>query len=418
MWPAAGNILATISTPHNRGSNNGIFQMGFHLGVFSGGLTLAGVINAYSSYNTQYAVFLGLCGASLIMFIVHIFTFRARYRVKKPVAAATSAATTNTFRVVHDDGTVEFRTQLDTTTVRNADVVVASLALNGGRGSEKVVWTWRKLGERMWQSIQFLWHPIFGPCVCVVASIGGVNQGWMNASFSILANKAGSDWVGYVYAIGETFSIISSILFGIYYDRLRKNYNGPAYRYVMYYGFFAVYAMCAMAMGTAYLFDRELGDGPGQLSIGYYRAMLIVTLFFYGTSWLALEISIYTYLTTFMVYNADIGFSTKVFCEAMGYMISYGLSEVLGPRDMVIVLFVAHLPAAVTYLVWFKAPDTPAPVLLNPSAATAGGVTDVQLEKVVVGEVDRDGVKHTSSTYDLNKAVVQEEEKEQPKEEA
>ena len=96
-------------------------------------------------------------------------------------------------------------------------------------------------------------------------------------------------------------------------------------------------------------------------------------------------------------------------------MISYGLSEVLGPRDMVIVLFIAHLPAAVTYLIWFKAPDTPAPVLLN---AETGTTELQQLEKVVVGEVDRDGVKHTSSTYDLNKAVAQEEEqKEQVKDE-
>ena len=221
-----------------------------------------------------------------------------------------------------------------------------------------------------------------------------------------------------MYAIGESFSIVSAILFGYFYDRLRKNYYAPGYRWVMYYGFFAVYAMCGMAMGTAYLFERELGDGPGQLHIGYYRAALIVTLFFYSTSWLALEISIYTYLTTFMVYNADIGFSTKVFCEAMGYMISYGLSEVLGPRDMVIVLFVAHFPAAVTYLLWFKAPDTPAPVLLNAAATAGSGATEAELEKVVVGELDRDGVKHTSSTYDLNKAVApDEEQKEQPKEE-
>jgi hypothetical protein len=28
MWPAAGQLLATISTPHNRGSNNGIFLFG------------------------------------------------------------------------------------------------------------------------------------------------------------------------------------------------------------------------------------------------------------------------------------------------------------------------------------------------------------------------------------------------------
>lgn len=224
MWPAAGNILATISTPHNRGSNNGIFQMGFHLGVFSGGLTLSGVINAFDSYDKQYSVFLGLCSASFLTFLIFIVTFRLRYRRKKPAVAA-QAQPTSTFRVVHDDGTVEFRTQLDRSTVTSADVVVADLALTGGRTGPKPRLTFASLGKRLYESIQFLWNPVFAPCALLVASIGGVNQGWFNASFNILANKAGDQWVGWVYAIGESFGITSSILFGLFYDRLRVKYN-------------------------------------------------------------------------------------------------------------------------------------------------------------------------------------------------
>lgn len=161
-------------------------------------------------------------------------------------------------------------------------------------------------------------------------------------------------------------------------------------------------------MGTAYLFERNIGDGPGDVSPAAYRGILIATCFFYSTSWLALEISIYTYLTTFMVYNADIGFSTKVFCEACGYMISYGLVDVLGPRDMVIVLFCCHFPAAVAYLLWFKAPDTPAPVLLYKTEDA------VELQ---VGETGKDGLKHTSSQFELVKGAEEQKEQEVQKEE-
>ena len=173
----------------------------------------------------------------------------------------------------------------------------------------------------------------------------------------------------------------------------------------MYYAFFAVYAMCGCALGTSYLFERDLGDGPGQLHPGYYKAILIATCFFYSTSWIALELSIYTYLTTFMVYNSDIGFSTKVFCEACGYMLSYGLVDVLSPRSMVIMLFVAHAPAALSYLLFFHAPPTPAPVLM------AGKPVAEQAQALEVGVLGRDGVKHSSSQFDLVKGL--EEEKEQ-----
>ena len=399
MWPAAGNILATISAPHNRGSNNGIFQMGFHLGVFSGGLTLSGVIAAFSSYNTQYSVFLGLCGASFVTFLIHIVTFRRRYRAKKPVVAAQEAAaapTAEVFRVVHDDGSVELRTQLDRSTIANADLVVADLALQGGRTGPKPALSWASLSARMAESVRFLADPVFAPCALMVASIGGVNQGWWNASFNQLANHAGEQWVGWIYAIGESFGITSAILFGLFFDRLRRHYQPHQYRWVMYYGFFAVFAMCGCAMGTTYLSERELGTGEGQLHPSYYRGILVATAFFYSTSWLALELSIYTYLTTFMVYHADIGFSTKVFCEACGYMVSYGLVDVLSPRSMVIVLFCCHVPACVSYLVWFKAPDTPAPVIAEVEAAGKMGL-------IATDPVD--GLKHTSSQLHLIKQL-------------
>ena len=182
---------------------------GFHLGVFSGGLTLTGVIQAFSSYDDQYAVFLGLCGASFITFLVFIVVFRGRYRSKKPVAHANQsapglpvpAATPTTpgpelFRVVHDDGSVEFRASVDKSTLRNADVVVADLALSGGRVSVARQWTWPAVRARLWESVQLLWNPVFWPCALVVMSIGGVNQGWFNASFNVLANKAGATYVG------------------------------------------------------------------------------------------------------------------------------------------------------------------------------------------------------------------------------
>ena len=413
MWPAAGTILATISTPHNRGSNNGIFALGFHLGVFSGGLTLSGVISAFSSYDSQYGVFLGLCTASFITFLVFIVTFRARYRVKKPApAVAATVVPSKLFRVVHDDGTEEYREQLDGTTLCNAEVVVVDLALTGGRTGPKPKLTLASLRARLYESIKFLWNPVFAPCALVVASIGGVNQGWFNASFNQMANKAGDQWVGWIYAIAESFSITSAIVFGLFYDHLRKHYKAEQYRWVMYYAFFAVFAMCGCAMGCAYLYERDLGYGPGEVHPAYYRGLLIVTSFFYSTSWLALELSIYTYLTTFMVYNADIGFSTKVFCEACGYMISYGLVDVLGPRDMVIVLFCCHLPAAISYLVFFRAPDTAAPVLKD-------DVKGTELAALPVGDVGKDGLKHTSSQFDLVKGVekAEDEQKEEPKEE-
>ena len=188
----------------------------------------------------------------------------------------------------------------------------------------------------------------------------------------------------------------------------------------MYYGFVAVYAMCACAMVVATMFEKDFGDGPGQVSESTYRGMLILTCFFYSTSWLALELSIYTYLTTFLVYNADIGFSTKVFCEACGYMISYGLVDVLSPRWMVVVLFIAHFPAAITYLLWFRAPATPAPVLLNEEVA----VKEVKghAAELAVAEADagKGGAAHplqaaemraiSSSQWDLVKGVAVEEE--------
>ena len=194
----------------------------------------------------------------------------------------------------------------------------------------------------------------------------------------------------------------------------------------MYYGFFAVYAMCACAMVVATMFEKEFGDGPDQVSLNTYKGMLILTCFFYSTSWLALELSIYTYLTTFLVYNADIGFSTKVFCEASGYMISYGLVDVLSPKSMVIVLFCAHFPAAITYLAFFKAPDTPAPVLLNEVEAVVGKPSSSSSDSATQGQAQVEAVKASdvqplqasvlraisSSQWDLVKGAAEQEQEE------
>lgn len=419
MWVAAGSILAIVSTPHNRGSNAGIFQFGFHLGVFAGGLTLSGVIDSFSDWNNQYAVFLGLCGASLLVFLIFIPVFR--YRFRNPQAKAKRAAEAKAkasvesqtrvendlseggaeqYRVVHDDGTVEFRSTLDQSVIQNADVVVADLALNGGRTAEEAKLTWRKLPARLWQSCTFLFNPVFGPCVLITAAVGGVNQGWFNSSFNQIANHAGDQWPGNVYAISEAFGMLAAVGFGMYFDKLRKNYKPAQYKYVMYYSIVAHYCMCACALGAAELMKQPLGNGEGELKPEYYYAILIVTCFFYNTSLLALEITIYTYLTTFIVYNADIAFATKVFCEAAGYMVSYGLVNVLGEQHMIIVMLCVHIPGSIVYVIWFRAPETPAAQLLTKILETPDVQKLTTAPKIELADVD--GLKHTSSasTFD------------------
>jgi hypothetical protein len=118
--------------------------------------------------------------------------------------------------------------------------------------------------------------------------------------------------------------------------------------------------MCALALGATYLQEQPLGNGPGELSPGLYYGMLVATAFCYNTQLLALEISIYTYIATFLTYNADVGFSAKIASEAAGFMLVFGLVNVLSTREMTYVLLGFSVPAFLLYFILFKPPPTPA----------------------------------------------------------
>lgn len=180
LWPAAGQLIATVSTPHNRASNAGIYQCAFHVGIWSGGLILGAVIKTFPSYNNQYAVFIGLCCASVITFFVHAYTFRRRYRNKTPAKhtdvvanvqhvsgqqhadTETNSSGHTLHRVQNDDGTVEYRA-INRTDLQSEGAVVSDLALTGGRTDMNQKYTWSMWKKRFWQPLQMLTHPVFGP---------------------------------------------------------------------------------------------------------------------------------------------------------------------------------------------------------------------------------------------------------------
>src|SRR5258708_25503483 len=125
----------------------------FHVGIWAGGLILGGVINAFQSFDAQYALFVGLCVSSVITFIAHAWSFRRRFRNKIVAVATTtiqqhqkyhasetdmkagapqSTDHTSFYRVLNDDGTVEYR-PIDKKDLQSENDVVSDLALNGGR---------------------------------------------------------------------------------------------------------------------------------------------------------------------------------------------------------------------------------------------------------------------------------------------
>lgn len=172
LWPAAGQLIAAVSTPANRASNAGIYQCAFHIGVFAGGLILGAVQKTLSNWNHQYAVFISLCGTSVICFFIHAITFRRRFRRPRPTENATAAedlttaergaagADTTLHRVQLEDGTVEYR-RVEGRDLKSEHAVVQDLALSGGRMEEK-----NKLKEwkdNFWRPLQMLIHPVFGP---------------------------------------------------------------------------------------------------------------------------------------------------------------------------------------------------------------------------------------------------------------
>jgi hypothetical protein len=220
---------------------------------------LAGVTGAWPNQPSfQYTVFLCLCMLSFVIFIIHAISFRLVYRKKKNITAALPSAGrdleaasgsgtgheiitldrqtssgNNLYRIVHDDGRVEFRENVDNRLVHDENVVIADLALSGGRnasdGSKK--WDWNEFGRRCWQCIEMLWNPLFFPLIGPIFMTGGVSQGWWNASWNLVVNHAGNQWNGWIYAIAESMGMVSAVIIGLFFDRLRKKYEPHKYRW-------------------------------------------------------------------------------------------------------------------------------------------------------------------------------------------
>ncbi|KAI8817486.1 uncharacterized protein EV422DRAFT_226686 [Fimicolochytrium jonesii] len=385
LWPAAGQLIAVVSTPHNRASNAGIYQCAFHLGVFTGGLILGGVQKAFTSWNAQYAFFLGLCFTSVICFVIHGFTFRRRYRrqgVAAPAKDATGSVETGQphghhrsasgqvlHRVQFEDGSVEYR-PADKKDLKSEGIVVQDLALTGGRADANAKYTWATWKARFWQPLQMLWHPVFGPLGPAIFVTGGMTQGWFNASFNLIVNEVGDEWNGWIYAISESWAIAASIVFGLFYDRLRTNYVAARYRWVMYIYVVSYYGLCACALGAYYMSVNGVGDEPGQTSPTKFKAMLAFTGGLYNVQLLALEVSILTYLSTFLTYNADVAFSSKIGCEAAGYLLTFGLVNVVNPKWMIIILTIVSIPAMIIFLVFWHAPERPVATIFGEDEGT------------------------------------------------
>jgi MFS family permease len=152
-----------VSTPHNRATNAGIYQCAFHVGIFAGGLILGAVQKTFPNYNDQYAVFVSLAGTAVIVFVVHAFSFRHRFRNKSTNVTDGEAGSQghDVARVQNDDGTVEYRA-FNNKDLKSENAVVQDLALSGGRDGkttfDKEFWK-----GNFWNPVKMLWHPIFGP---------------------------------------------------------------------------------------------------------------------------------------------------------------------------------------------------------------------------------------------------------------
>lgn len=371
LWPAAGQLIAAVSTPANRASNAGIYQCAFHIGVFAGGLILGAVQKTLSNFNHQYAVFISLCGTSVVTFVIHAITFRRRFRQpQRKKDADMEGNEPGLHRVQRADGTIEYRA-VQGKDLKSETAVVQDLALSGGREREK-----NKLKEwkdNFWRPLQMLIHPVFGPLGPAIFVTGGMTQGWFNASFNKIVVNVGGDWNGWIYAISESWAIVASIVFGLFYDRLRTRYVAARFRWVMYVYVVAYYCLCGLALAAWYMAERGIGHGPGQMRPSHFKAVLSFTGAFYNIQLLALEVSILTYLSTFLTYNADVAFSSKIGCEAGGYLLVFGLVNVLNPKWMIVLLFCAGPPAHIVYLLWWHAPARP--------VATIMGESDDEVEK-------------------------------------
>jgi len=353
---------------------------GFHVGIWAGGLILGGVQNAFPdndqiAYDKQYSVFIALCLLSVITFLIHAYTFRKRYRNLPPKETVAPLAgqqpdlhVTAEGRVLHriqnDDGTVEFR-EVSREDIKSEFGVVSDLALTGGRADPKAKYTWATFKKRFFQPLQMLWHPVFGPLGPAIFISGGMTQGWWNASFNQVVAVAGNGWNGWIYAIAESFAIVASIVFGLFYDKLRKKYEAHKFRWIMYVYVVAYYLLCAAALGAYYMSLNGVGDLPGQTKPVYFYLILTLVGALYNIQLLALEVSILTYLSTFLTYNADIAFSSKIGCEAAGYLLVFGLVNVLNPKWMVVVLFSMSVPAMIVYLAFWHAPERPVATLFE-----------------------------------------------------
>lgn len=186
-----------------------------------------------------------------------------------------------------------------------------------------------------------------------------MTQGWFNASFNVIVYKVGGDWNGWIYSISESWAIVAAIVFGLFYDRLRTNYVASRYRWVMYVYVVAFYCMCALALGTYYLGEKGIGFEPGMTKPSHYKVALSFTGAFYNIQLLALEVSVLTYLSTFLTYSADVAFSSKIGCEAAGYLLVFGLVNVLSPKWMIVVLFCVGPPCHLVFLFGWWAPERP-----------------------------------------------------------
>lgn len=385
LWPAAGQLIAAVSTPHNRATNAGIYQCAFHVGVWAGGLILGAVQKTFSNYNYQYAVFVSLAGTAAVCMILHAFSFRRRFRRNPKEVAAEEAATVsdpshahgNVARVQLDDGTVEYRA-FDARDIKSESAVVQDLALSGGR-SGKVRLDKEYFATNFWNPVKMLWNPVFGPLGPAIFVTGGITQGWFNASFNKIVYQVGGEWNGWIYAISESWAIVASIVFGLFYDRLRSNYVAKRYRWVMYVYVVAYYCLCGLALASHYLGERGIGHGPGQTSPAHFKVVLSFTGAFYNIQLLALEVSILTYLSTFLTYNADVAFSSKIACEAGGYLLVFGLVNVLSPKWMIVLLFCVGPPAHAVYLLGWHAPE-------RPVAELVGSVGEAATEVVPAAE--------------------------------
>lgn len=194
-----------------------------------------------------------------------------------------------------------------------------------------------------------------------------MTQGWFNASFNKIVATVGGDWNGWIYAISESWAIVASIVFGLFYDRLRTHYVAARFRWVMYVYVVSYYCLCGLALGAYYMSvnPNGLGSGPGQVRPSHFKAVLSFAGAFYNIQLLALEVSILTYLSTFLTYNADVAFSSKIGCEAGGYLLVFGLVNVLSPKWMIVLLFCVGPPAHFVYLMWWHAPARPVATIMG-----------------------------------------------------